>query len=273
MNQHHDQSDATTPTPARTGRVIAVMPAYNAAQTLERTCADIPPGTVDEILLVDDCSRDETVAVARRLGLTVIQHKRNKGYGGNQKTCYRYALQRGADYVVMIHPDYQYDSRVIPHAVGFLKLGICDVVLGSRIRSRGEALEGGMPVYKYFANRMLTIFENMGLGQNLGDFHSGFRAYRREVLETVPFMSNSDDFVFDTQFLVQCVHFGFKLGDVPVPVRYFAEASSINFRRSSQYGLHTVATVLQFWLQKLPLTSFKLFRPCSSPPPPIDEAP
>ena len=161
------------------------MPAYNAAATLRKTVTDIPAGCVDEIILVDDCSRDDTVKIARELGLTVIEHEKNLGYGGNQKTCYRYALQAGAEFVVMIHPDYQYDSRVIPLAVQFLRLGICDVVLGSRIRTRREALDGGMPRYKYLANRLLTFIENVALGQNLGDFHSGFRAYRRDVLETM----------------------------------------------------------------------------------------
>ena len=238
---------------------MVVMPAYNAALTLERTVVDIPPGTVDDLLLVDDRSRDETVEVARRLGLRVIQHPENRGYGGNQKTCYMAALESDAEIVVMVHPDYQYDSRVIPHLVGFLKLGICDVVLGSRIRTRREALAGGMPRWKYVANRALTIFENVMLGQNLGDFHSGLRAYRREVLETVPFRNNSDDFVFDTQFLVQCVHFGFKLGDVPVPVRYFKEASSINLRRSVRYGLSTLVTIAQYWAQRTGLARIALF--------------
>lgn len=238
---------------------MAVMPAYNAALTLERTIADIPPGSVDEILLVDDCSRDNTVEVAQRLGIRVIQHPENRGYGGNQKTCYTAALQTNADIVVMIHPDYQYDSRVIPHLVGFIELGICDVMLGSRIRTRREALDGGMPAWKYVANRGLTVFENVSLGQNLGDFHSGLRAYRREVLETIPFMNNSDDFVFDTQFLAQCVHFGFKLGDVPVPVRYFKEASSINFRRSVRYGVSTLVTMGQFWMHRLGLSHSRLF--------------
>lgn len=242
------------------GRVVAVMPAYNAATTLERTVADIPAGSVNEVILVDDCSRDATVEVAQRLGLTVIRHERNLGYGGNQKTCYRQALDRGADFVVMIHPDYQYDSRVIPVAIEILKLGICDVVLGSRIRTRREALDGGMPKWKYAANRALTICENIALGQNLGDFHSGFRAYRREVLETIPFERNSDDFVFDSQFLAQAVHFGFKLGDIPVPVRYFEEASSINFRRSVTYGLSTLAVLGQFWLHRLGLCRHPLFQ-------------
>ncbi len=237
--------------PRRTYRVVAVLPAYNAERTLAATLADIPVGSVDEVLLVDDGSTDRTVPLAREMGLALIQHPENRGYGGNQKTCYRYALERGADIVVMIHPDYQYDSRVIPHAVGFVELGICDVVLGSRVRSRAEALGGGMPWWKYLANRALTGFENLTLGQNLGDFHSGFRVYRREVLERIPFERNSDDFVFDTQFLVQAVNFGFRLGDVPVPVRYFKEASSINFRRSLRYGLATVGTVGRWYLHRL----------------------
>jgi len=236
------------------------MPAYNAAATLERTLADIPPGSVDEIILVDDCSRDETAALARKLGLTVIVHEKNRGYGGNQKTCYQHALDSGADFVVMIHPDYQYDSRVVGAAVEFLKLGICDVILGSRIRTRREALSGGMPAWKYLANRCLTTLENIALGQNLGDFHSGFRAYRREVLESVPWQQNTDDFAFDSQFLAQAVYFQFKLGDVPVPVRYFDEASSINFRRSLTYGLATLWILTQFWLQKLRICRFAIFR-------------
>ncbi len=242
------------------GRTIAIMPAYNAAATLERTVADIPSGAVDEIILVDDCSRDNTVEIARRLGLTVITHEKNSGYGGNQKTCYRHALERGAEFIVMIHPDYQYDSRVIAVAVEILKLGICDVILGSRIRTRREALDGGMPKWKYVANRGLTTCENIALGQNLGDFHSGFRAYRRDVLETIPFERNSDDFVFDSQFLAQAVHFGFKLGDIPVPVRYFDEASSINFGRSVTYGLRTLQVLWQFWLHHMGVWRNPLFQ-------------
>ena len=241
-------------------KIIAVMPAYNAASTLERTLHDIPAGSVDEIILVDDCSRDNTVELAQKLGLTVIRHEKNTGYGGNQKTCYTTALERGADIVVIIHPDYQYDSRVIPVAAELIRLGNCDVILGSRIRTRAEALQGGMPGWKYIANRCLTIFENIVLGQNLGDFHSGFRAYRREVLETVPWRVNSNDFVFDTQFLAQAVAFGFRLGDIPVPVRYFAEASSINFRRSTRYGLLTLWVMLLFWLQRLKIYQAPIFR-------------
>ena len=245
--------------PCVPGRVIAVMPAYNAARTLKQTLDDVPPETVHEVILVDDGSTDETVELARELGLTVIVHEQNKGYGGNQKTCYRHALDHGAEYVVMIHPDYQYDSRVIGVAIELIRLGICDVILGSRIRSRREALDGGMPSWKYVANRFLTATENFALGQNLGDFHSGFRAYRRDVLETVPWEHNTDDFAFDSQFLAQSVYFGFKLGDVPVPVRYFDEASSINFRRSVKYGCTTLWILLQYWLQKLGLRRYRIF--------------
>jgi glycosyltransferase involved in cell wall biosynthesis len=253
----------TASAPRRTHKIIAVLPAYNAEKTLAATMADVPPGSVDEILLVDDGSRDRTVELAREMGLTVIVHERNRGYGGNQKTCYQYALDHGYDIVVMIHPDYQYDARVIPHAVSFIELGIADVVLGNRIRSRPEAVRCGMPWWKYLANRGLTLFENLALGQNLGEFHSGFRVYRRKVLETLPFESNSEDFVFDTQFLVQAVRFGFRLSDVPVPVRYFAEASSINFRRSTKYGLETVKAVLIYWAWKCGWPH-RLFRPKTS---------
>jgi glycosyltransferase involved in cell wall biosynthesis len=248
-------------TPSALERAIVVMPAYNAETTLERTVADIPAGTADEIILVDDCSRDGTVALARRLGLTVIQHERNLGYGGNQKTCYRAALTRGADVVVMIHPDYQYDSRLVPHLVGLLRSGHCDVMLGNRIRTRDEARAGGMPAYKYVANRALTFVENLWMGQNLGECHSGMRAYRREVLETLPWERNSDDFVFDSQLLVQAVHFGFRIGDIPVPVRYMKEASSISFGRSVTYGLGTLGVLVEWTLHHRGLRRSPLFSP------------
>lgn len=242
-------------------KTIAVMPAYNAGKTLRRTVADIPEGAVDEIILVDDCSQDDTVDVALELGLNVVQHTKNGGYGANQKTCYQHALERGADLVVMIHPDFQYDSRVVDAAFRILELGICDCILGSRIRSCRETLAGGMPTYKYVANRALTTLENLLLGQNLGDFHSGFRAYRREVLETIPFHRNSDDFVFDSQFLAQAAYFGFKIGDIPVPVRYFDEASSISFRRSLKYGLSTLGVLAQYWAHRARLRRSPLFTP------------
>ena len=240
-------------------KVIVVMPAYNAAATVKKTVADIPEGAVDEVILNDDNSTDNTVEVAKELGITVLKHDENKGYGANQKSLYDAALEKGADIVVMVHPDYQYDPRVIPAAVNFLSNGICDVIMGSRIRTRRETLECGMPIYKYISNRFLTTVENMSMGQNLGDFHSGFRAYTRAVLETVDFHKNSDDFVFDTEFLAQSVYHGFRLGDIPIPTRYFDEASSINFRRSLKYGLQTLAVMAKFLLQKMRLASFSIF--------------
>ena len=242
-------------------RVVAVMPAYNAESTLRRTIDDIPEGAVDHIVLVDDCSRDATVAIARGLGLHVIQHARNLGYGGNQKTCYGAALEAGAEIVVMIHPDYQYDPRLIPYMTGLIRDGVCDVMLGNRIRTRREALDGGMPLYKYLANRGLTIVENLAMGQNLGEWHSGLRAYRRRVLETIPWERNSDDFVFDCQFLVQAAAFGFRIGDIPTPARYFAEASSIDFRRSTRYGLASLNTVARYHLHRVRLWRCPLFEP------------
>jgi glycosyltransferase involved in cell wall biosynthesis len=237
------------------------MPAYNAALTIKATLDDIDLEQVQEVILVDDCSTDNTAEVATSLGITTIRHTTNTGYGGNQKTCYRTALEHGADIVVMIHPDYQYDARALPAMVTFMQLGTCDVVLGSRIRTRREALQGGMPLWKYLANRFLTFTENLVLGQNVGDFHTGLRAYTREVLETIPYEENSDDFVFDTQFLVQAVRFGFKIGDVPVPARYFAEASSINLKRSTRYGLGTLGMLGSFVLWKIGLPHSKLFHP------------
>jgi glycosyltransferase involved in cell wall biosynthesis len=257
----HGASAAALGGHQRGRKIIAVMPAYNAERTLAATLADIPPGSVDEIILVDDGSTDRTVALARELGLTVLAHPENRGYGANQKTCYREALARGCDIVVMIHPDYQYDSRVIPAAVSIIELGNCDVILGNRIRSRGEALRGGMPSYKYLFNRLLTVTENLLLGQNLGDFHSGFRAMRRELLERIPFDRNSDDFLFDTQFLVQAVRLGYRLGDIPVPVRYFDAASSIDFWRSVVYGVGTLGMLAIYWLDRLRIKRSRLFVP------------
>ncbi len=256
--QHSDSVTLEEPAVPESVRTVVVMPAYNAASTLERTVADLPRESIEEVILVDDHSTDDTVEIATRLGLTVITHETNRGYGANQKTCYRRALESEAEVIVMIHPDYQYDARLLSVATEVLRLGVCDCVLGSRIRTRREALAGGMPRWKYLANRVLTTIENVALGQNLGDFHSGFRAYRREVLETIPFEVNSDDFVFDSQFLAQAVHFGFKLGDIPVPVRYFDEASSINLWRSIRYGTATLCVLAQFWLHRMGIRS-KLF--------------
>lgn len=253
MTSADAQNPATPQT--RRGKTIVVMPAYNAQNTVARVLDDIPREQVDEILLVDDVSQDDTVQIARDLGISVIEHARNRGYGGNQKTCYEHALARGADFVVMLHPDYQYDARMIAPAVEILASGNCDLLLGNRIRTRAEALGGGMPGTKYFANRGLTMIENLLSGQNLGEWHSGFRAYTRAVLETIPFERNSDDFVFDSEFLLQCVHFGFKLGDLPVPVRYFDEASSIDSRRSSVYALKTLWTFGRWYLHKFGIPS------------------
>jgi glycosyltransferase involved in cell wall biosynthesis len=243
----------------RRGKVVLVMPAYNAAETLQQTWSEIPAGCVDEHILVDDASRDGTVGIARALGIRVLEHAKNRGYGGNQKTCYREALDRGADIVIMLHPDYQYDPRLVPMMLLPLQLGSLDVMLGSRVRTRQECLESGMPLYKYLGNRLLTFIENICLGQNMGEFHSGFRAYRREVLETIPFERFSDDFVFDSQFLVSAIDAGFRVGEVPVPVRYMPEASSIGFQRSVRYGLGTLAAVAQFLLKRMGLPPSRIF--------------
>ena len=238
-------------------KVIVVMPAYNAATTLEKTVMDIPMESVSELLLVDDLSRDDTVAVAERLRqklprqLSIHRHNKNLGYGGNQKTCYRLALERGADIIVMLHPDYQYDPKLVKYFVEFIGDGYFDVMLGSRIRSRKEALEGGMPLYKYIANRLLTLWENIVSGRNLSEWHTGMRAYHRRVLEAIDFSKFSDDFVFDTQMLFAIAGTTFRIGDIPVPVRYFKEASSINFRRSVRYGLSTVFESLKFMSRRI----------------------
>lgn len=242
-------------------KIVIVMPAYNAEKTLQGTVESIPAGLNAEILLVDDASKDRTVELARDLGLKVLVHPKNLGYGGNQKTCYREALQMGADIVVMIHPDYQYDARMVPALILPIQLNICDVMMGNRIRTRAEALGGGMPFYKYVANRLLTVMENILLAQNLGEFHSGMRAYRREVLEAVPWESNSNDFVFDQQFLIECAFLKFRIGDVPVPTRYFEEASTINFARSTKYGLHSLWILMLYFLAKCKVFTGKLFRP------------
>lgn len=240
-------------------KVIIVMPAYNAEKTIRKTVEDIPEGFADEVILVDDASSDDTVRIAKSLGLKVIVHDKNMGYGANQKTCYDEAINCGADIVIMIHPDYQYDSRVAPLFTELIKKGICDIVLGSRVRTRKECLASGMPFYKYVSNRALTILENIITGQNLSEWHTGYRAYSRRVLETIPYHNNSNGFVFDSQFLIQAAYFGFKIGDLPVPCRYMDEASSINLGRSIIYGLGTIMTLLQFILQKFRLVKFKIF--------------
>ena len=232
-------------------KVIVVLPAYFAEKTLKRTVEDIPKDIVDEIILVDDCSKDKTVDLAKQLGLTVFQHKKNLGYGGNQKTCYTMALEKNADIIVMVHPDYQYDPKLIKYFVDFIKDDYFDVMLGTRIRTRKEALEHGMPLYKYISNRILTIFENIVSGQNLSEWHTGMRAYKSEVLKNIDFMRFSDDFVFDSQVLFAIVEKDYRIGEIPVPVRYFAEASSINFIRSLKYGLGTVWVAIKFLFRKI----------------------
>jgi glycosyltransferase involved in cell wall biosynthesis len=225
-------------------KVIAVMPAYNAEKTLLKTYKDIPSKTVEEVILVDDGSHDRTVKLAKKLKLKVVVHPQNRGYGGNQKTCYTLAMSDKADVVVMIHPDYQYDSSLTGELVKPILEGRFDVMLGSRIRTRKEILEGGMPFYKYLGNRFLTIMENVILGQNLSEYHTGFRAFHKKVLKKVPFHKFSDDFVFDQQILISAVRYGFRVGEIPVPVRYFPDASSINFSRSVKYGLSTLLSLI-----------------------------
>lgn len=232
------------------GKTVIVMPAYNAALTLEQTLRDIPENLRKNIILVDDCSKDRTVEIAERLGLKVIRHEKNRGYGGNQKTCYMAALNEGADVVVMLHPDYQYNPKVVGYMAGVIENGICDIMLGNRVRTRHETLKGGMPFYKYISNRFLSLCCNIVTGENLGEWHSGLRAYSAEVLKTLPWKDNSDDFIFDMQFLVQSSYYGFRIGDIPVETKYFAEASSINFKRSLTYGLLTLWVLLKFLFRK-----------------------
>ena len=233
-------------------KVVVVLPAFNAERTLELTVRQIPAGIVDEILLVDDSSSDQTVRVAAALGVHTFIHDRNRGYGANQKTCYREALRLGADIVVMLHPDYQYEPRLLPAMASMIASDVYDVVLGSRILGN-TARQGGMPRYKYISNRFLTAFENLMLGSKLSEFHTGYRAFSRRVLETLPLLANSDDFVFDNQMLAQAVAFGFTIGEISCPTKYFPEASSIGFRRSVRYGLGVLATSVEFRAWRLGL--------------------
>jgi glycosyltransferase involved in cell wall biosynthesis len=233
-------------------RIVVVMPAYNASKTLERTVAEVPD-IVDEIIVVDDQSSDDTTEVARRLGLHTIRHERNRGYGGNQKTCYLEALRHNADVVVMVHPDYQYTPKLIPALAHCITSGLYDVALGSRILG-GGALAGGMPLYKYVANRFLTAAENVLIGAKLSEYHTGYRAFSRKVLEALPLNENDEGFVFDNQMLVQVVQFGFRIAEVTCPTLYFDDASSINFSRSVAYGVGVLRSSLQFRLKKMGLS-------------------
>lgn len=246
------------PPERRRKKIIVVMPAYNAEKTLERTLADIPRPWVDVIILTDDCSRDGTVALARRLGLTVFVHQRNRGYGGNQKTCYTEALRMGGDIMIMVHPDHQYDPRVIPHLVLPLLRGECDAVFGSRMLG-GRPLEGGMPKWKYLANIFLTALENAVFYMYLTEYHSGLRAYSRRYLETVNFPVLSDDFVFDSEIIAQGVTHGLRIREIPIETRYFPEASQIGFARSAVYGLSILKTLVKFKLHKKGLLRFRMF--------------
>jgi glycosyltransferase involved in cell wall biosynthesis len=243
-------------------KIIVVLPAYNAEKTLLQTFNEIPMEIVDRVLMVDDHSIDNTVALAKKLGIETIIHDRNYGYGRNQKTCYAEALRQGADIVVMVHPDYQYTPKLITAMASMIAYDVYDAVLGSRIIG-GKALSGGMPLYKYFANRLLTSFENILLGSKLSEFHTGYRAFSRKVLETLPLNANSDDFVFDNEMLAQIIFFGFPIGELSCPTRYFDEASSINFTRSVKYGLGVVLTSLKYLLAKKGIRLDPIFNPNS----------
>jgi glycosyltransferase involved in cell wall biosynthesis len=239
-------------------KVVVVLPAYNAERTLERTVRELSRDVVDDIILVDDASRDNTAALGRSLGLHTLVHRTNLGYGGNQKTCYAEALARGADIVVMLHPDYQYDPRLVAPMAWLIASDVYDAVLGSRIIGNG-ALRGGMPRYKYVSNRLLTMVQNTLLGEKLSEYHTGYRAFSRKVLETLPLEANSNDFVFDNQMLGQIFYFGFRVGEVSCPTRYQAESSSINFRRSCTYGLGVLETSVMYRLARLGLAQPPIF--------------
>jgi glycosyltransferase involved in cell wall biosynthesis len=239
-------------------RIVVVMPAYHAGRTLEATWRDLPRDVVDDIIVVDDASDDDTVSVARSLALDVILHPRNTGYGGNQKTCYREALARGADIVVMVHPDYQYEPRLVTAMAGMIASGVYDVVIGSRILC-GGALAGGMPLWKYAANRLLTAFENVLLGTKLSEYHSGYRAYSRGLLDALPWQRNSDNFVFDNEILAQTILARFRIGEISVPTRYFPEASSIGFQGAVRYGIGVVGTALLGFLARTGIYRHRLF--------------
>lgn len=240
-------------------KVIVVLPAYNAARTLEKTVAEIP-NWVDDIILTDDASKDNTVEVAQKIGIKhIIKHEQNKGYGGNQKSCYNKALELGADIVIMLHPDYQYTPKLIPSMVNIIEQDLYDVVLGSRILGNG-ALKGGMPWYKYVANRLLTLFQNIMTGQKLSEYHTGYRAFSKKALQSIDYNNNSDDFIFDNQMLAQLIYKNFGIAEVTCPTKYFAEASSINLQRSSIYGLGCLKISVLFRLNKIGLLKSKLFR-------------
>lgn len=241
-------------------KVVVVLPAYNAAKTLSRTYREIDRSLVDEVILVDDASKDNTIAVAKDIGIThIVCHDKNKGYGGNQKSCYKRALELGADIVVMLHPDYQYTPALIAPMVSLIANGVYPVVLGSRILGRG-AMKGGMPIYKYIFNRLLTVSQNILMWQKLSEYHTGYRAFHREVLESIPYQQNSDDFVFDNELLAQIFYKGYEIAEITCPTYYFEEASSINFSRSAIYGLGVLRVSVQYLLQKLNIGQYNIFK-------------
>lgn len=238
-------------------RVIVVMPAYNASKTIEKTYKDIPKDVVDEVIVVDDNSSDDTACLSRKIGLSTFVHQQKKGYGGNQKTCYRKALEAGADIVVMLHPDYQYTPKLIPAMASLIGSGEFDIILGSRILAQ-NAITNGMPVYKYISNRFLTFFDNIILKQKFSEYHTGLRAFRRPVLENLPLLENSDGFIFDNQILVQAVYFGFRIGEVACPARYSKESSSVNFTQSLIYGLGVIWTALLYLARRAGMKNIKM---------------
>lgn len=239
-------------------KLVVVMPAYNAEQTLEQTYREVPPGFIDEIVLVDDASRDNTAELSRRLGLKTVVHPKNLGYGGNQKTCYKEALKLGADVVIMLHPDYQYTPKLLIAMASLVAIGLYDIVLGSRILG-GGALKGGMPLYKYISNRILTLIQNIMLGAKLSEYHTGYRAFSRRVLMELPLEENSNDFIFDNQMLAQALMCGYSIGEISCPTKYFKEASSINLMRSIVYGLGVLKTSVQFVLHKHGIKRYRIF--------------
>ncbi|MEW6609413.1 MAG: glycosyltransferase family 2 protein [bacterium] len=242
-------------------KVVIIMPAYNAAKTLNMTYVEIPEGIADEIILVDDASKDETTQVAKNLNLKVITHPHNVGYGGNQKTCYMEALREKADIVIMLHPDGQYDPTILPQLIEPIKQNKADMVLGSRMLIKGKALEGKMPLYKFISNKFLTAIENFVFQTKFSECHTGYRAYSRKFLETIPFLRNSNDFVFDTEIIAQAVHFKFKIAEIPVTTKYFKDASSVNLKVSIIYGIKTLMTLIKYILHHLRLTKCRLFIP------------
>ncbi len=241
-------------------RICVVMPAYNAEKTLKKTYDEIPKDIVDDVILTDDASKDETVKVSRELDIKTFVHTENKGYGANQKTCYQAALDSGADIVIMLHPDYQYTPKLILPMVSMMTEGLFDAVIGSRILGN-KAMMGGMPLYKYASNRILTLTENLLIQQKLSEYHTGYRAFSRKVLETIPLLENSDDFVFDNQMLCQTLYFGFDVGEVSCPALYFDDASSISFSRSVTYGLGVMQTAMKYAMARRGMGHFRIFNP------------